>query len=84
MMYQLTRSVGSIPQFGLKAIIYIAFIIVMIYPTKVIYCDSPPLTPEQTQELQYSLQRAYDNEIAYRARQNIRSLVVTCNDIGIT
>jgi len=33
MMYQLTRSVGSIPQFGLKAIIYIAFIIVMIYPT---------------------------------------------------
>jgi len=84
MMYQLTKSVGSIPQFGLKAIIYIAFIIVMIYPTKVIYCDSPPLTPEQTQELQYSLQRAYDNEIAYRARQNIRSLVVTCNDIGIT
>jgi len=82
--YKLTKFVCSIPLFYIKAIYFITVIVVMLYSTETIYCDSPPLTAEQTQQLQSSLQHAYDNEISNRLRLNARSLVVSCNDIGIS
>lgn len=81
--YQLKKFVFSIPFFGIKAICFITVIVVMMYSTETIHCDSPSLSWEQTQQLQSSLQHAYDNEIANRLRVNARSHVVTCNDIGI-